>query len=72
MIGAWINEISLPSLLVDLLIQQISKTPSVPGNRMLEVTLPPEIAEVRVDGNKVILFLAEPILDRAVDLDADD
>ena len=70
--GAWINEISLPSLLVDLLIQQISKTPSVPGNRMLEVTLPPEIAQVRVDGNKVILFLAEPILDRAVDLDADD
>ena len=70
--GAWINEISLPPLLVDLLIQQISKTPSVPGNRMLEVTLPPEIAEVRVDGNKVILFLAEPILDRAVDLDADD
>ncbi len=67
--GAWIHDISLPPPLVDLLIQQISKTPNVPGDRRLEVTLPPEIAEVRVDGNKVILFLAEPILDRAVDVD---
>ena len=67
--GAWIQDISLPPPLVDLLTQQISKTPNVPGDRRLEVMLPPEIAEVRVDGDKVILFLAEPILDRAVDED---
>ena len=69
--GAWIQDISLPAPLVDLLTQQISKTPNLPGDRRLEVMLPPEIAEVRVDGDQVILFLTEPILDRAVDVDED-
>ncbi len=69
--GARAQSLSLPASLVEALIRELPMSIDGQEGPALQVALPDGIADVRLEGGRLILRAAEPILKRTVDGGAD-
>lgn len=65
--GARAHRLPLPATIVDGLVRDLPMSTAYSEPVGLQVRLPDGIVDVRVVGDEVILFAAEPIMERAVD-----
>jgi len=65
--AARVHGLPLPAPVIDALVAELPLSARQAEGPILEVVLPDGIGDVRVVGDRLILYAAEPILDRAVD-----
>ena len=69
--GARAQRLPLPGSLIEALIRELPMSIDGQEGPALQVALPDGIADVRLEGDRLVLHAAEPILERTVDDGAD-